>query len=301
MTSPLLTAIVPITNMHGRMHNLDNWIQNLKSSPIEVVIVHDLVDLDTSLEIKELITRYPRADIKLIEGHYGSPGMARNAGFKIAQSNWICFWDSDDIPEIELVAQFILTADLVNIDFAIGGFKKKFDLDSSKEEVHLVGDQISNLLAYNPGIWRFLFKKTSIDDLKFTEYKMAEDQIFLAEYGMFSREHAVINHSIYNYYIGDIGHATNQKFALADLYPASIYTIKIANKFKDMNFNFIILLFIKQSFTSLKKCTFTIKLKSLLLIIRVIFKSGFYTKYRILLTICAVLTKQAFNPFSLKV
>jgi hypothetical protein len=41
--------------------------------------------------------------------------------------------------------------------------------------------------------------------------------------------------NILNYYIGDIGHATNQKFALADLYPASIYTIKIANKFKDAN------------------------------------------------------------------
>ena len=119
---PLLTIISPVTLMAGRLNRLSTWLRDIESSDVEVILIHDYRDQATADELIEIIARYKSGRLKLIEGNYGSAGMARNAGLNIATGRWIAFWDSDDLPEALVVVNTIEEGDFDGLDCLIGKF-----------------------------------------------------------------------------------------------------------------------------------------------------------------------------------
>ena len=94
-----LSIIVPVTKMHGRLDNFKKMVEDISNLSIQLIVVHDIDDDKTGRELQIILKN--NANIKLIEGKYGSAGGARNAGLELVDSEWIGFWDSDDKPQVK--------------------------------------------------------------------------------------------------------------------------------------------------------------------------------------------------------
>ena len=110
--TPLLTAVVPISNMAGKLDILHSWLSQTYKYPMEVILVHDFKDLATGAELSLMLDTICNSQIKLFTVEFGSPGLSRNFGLSKAGGSWIVFWDSDDLPNVNVVLQMLLSEKL---------------------------------------------------------------------------------------------------------------------------------------------------------------------------------------------
>jgi glycosyltransferase involved in cell wall biosynthesis len=248
----LLTAIIPVNKMAGRLDNLDSWIQQIDNYPIQLIIVHDIADKDTDYELKKIINRYNSTNLVLLEGQYGSPGYARNAGFEAATGEWIAFWDSDDKPRFRTILNEISEAHLID-DVLVGGFNTVSALNGDINRSNSKNASIESV-RMNPGIWRIVFRKKIVNDLKFTNLRMGEDQLFLSQMNFVELNTKYVAEIFYEYTIEQKNQLTNSKFALADLQKASIMILKHLKNTNSKNIIFFdAFLIIRQQLTLIKK------------------------------------------------
>ena len=184
--------------MAGRLDNLKLCISECTDLPISFILIHDIQDNGTSSELKKILLDNVHLDIKLIEGKYGSPGFARNAGLKEPLAPWVIFWDSDDVPKPQTVIDALKKAG--NEPHLIIG---DFFTNSSNEirEIRHSG-KLSNV-AMNPGLWRFIIRRDILSDVKFCSTRMGEDQIFLIDLNPESRNILFSDEIFYEYFLGD--------------------------------------------------------------------------------------------------
>ena len=95
----MLTAIVPVSGMAGRLHNLENWLSTIHDLDIQIIIIHDHRDSETERQLLSILGTINSPKIAYLSGAFGSPGAARNAGLERVDSKFVCFWDSDDLPQ----------------------------------------------------------------------------------------------------------------------------------------------------------------------------------------------------------
>jgi glycosyltransferase involved in cell wall biosynthesis len=115
-----LSVITPVTALANNIDNLSSWLTRISNKPIEVILIHDKSDICTGPQLEKLLLEVNNPNVIYIEGEFGSPGLARNEGLKIASGEWVCFWDGDDIPMLDEI--FLL-------------LEKKFD-DVSEELIN---------------------------------------------------------------------------------------------------------------------------------------------------------------------
>jgi len=166
-----LSVIVPITGPPSRINNLLSWLSEVNKFNGEVILVHDISDSDTVKLLAKTQSKIGNSfNLKIIEGKFGSPGAARNAGKRIAESTWVAFWDCDDIPNVKNVDQLLESSAGDELDFLCGSFDV-VDVSSQKSVTQHInsGNPTTDLkqIALNPGIWRFIFKRTSIESVFF--------------------------------------------------------------------------------------------------------------------------------------
>jgi glycosyltransferase involved in cell wall biosynthesis len=191
--------------MAGRLENLSAWLNSDLDPQIEVVLVHDKQDEKTGPELRELIAHARVENIHLVESKFGSPGAARNAGTFFASTKWLAFWDSDDIPNPRAVL-LELTSIKTNVEVLIGNFTvqeptRKYEI-LHKTRIQRVG--------INPGLWRMVFLRKAIGELIFPEYKMAEDQVYLAKFKLGLRAIHFSDSHFYTYFKGNPNQLTSQ-------------------------------------------------------------------------------------------
>jgi len=194
----LLTAIIPITKMAGRLHNLELCISECTNLPISLILIHDIQDNGTSSELKKILLDNKDLDIKLIEGKYGSPGLARNVGLKESLAPWAIFWDSDDLPKPQMVIDALKKAG-TRPQMIIGNFST--NSSNGVREIRHSG-KLSNV-AMNPGLWRFIIRSDILSDVKFCSTRMGEDQIFLLDLIPESRTILFSDEIFYEYFLGN--------------------------------------------------------------------------------------------------
>ena len=51
----MLTAIVPVSEMSGRLHNLEDWLSAIHHLDIQVIIVHDYRDSETERQVLSIL------------------------------------------------------------------------------------------------------------------------------------------------------------------------------------------------------------------------------------------------------
>ena len=244
--------------MAGKLSNLKSWIPEALNADIRIVLVHDKVDEATESELQTL--PYLKR-IQLATGKYGSPGEARNMGLSLVQTEWVTFWDSDDLPSPLKYLDMVTKAEESKKDWAIGRFKWR------SEHTGLSRPDSSNSLKpvelfLNPGIWRFAFRTTAIP-VNFSNHKLGEDQLFLARCHLSPEKGFLYSDYVYEYSYGGYGHLVDDKKNLGDLLDVVKLERRELKKETFIELDLAQLFLIKQCITILKKGNPLLRLNTL--------------------------------------
>lgn len=245
-----LSIIVPIGDYLNNAFHIRNLIIKLYEEDVELILICDSLN---QIEIDKIIelTTY-NSNIKVIRTNYKSPGLARNAGLKIAQGKWIVFWDCDDNPIYCNTRKIIDIADNSNYDLAVGSFGISNQSltyfnkcnDSSKWNIYN--------LALNPGIWRIAFRKSFITNIEFEEEMWGEDQFFLLKVMHLNPEIYFSPEIVYYYEQRHSGQLTKQGNHVNDLYRVFKKSCNFEFSRNSKFFLFYKLIISRQLFTILK-------------------------------------------------
>lgn len=259
----LLSIVVPVSKIAGKSEFLKSWIFGVDYNLVEVLLVHDVQDDQTSSEIHSIIARAP--NVKILERQVNSPGAARNLGNQNVSGKYITFWDADDYPDYQEYVHESLRLDSLNGDCSILNFETEITPQNYKAVLHK-----NNLLfvAFNPGIWRWIFRKESLSGINFPNLRMAEDQVFLARYLEHQREIIFSERVSYRYMRSGPHQLTRNPDALVDLIESAHFTSGLIRNSQNLSFTFI--LFMRQCLTGIKKGYFPVKYKLFAHLLRVI-------------------------------
>jgi glycosyltransferase involved in cell wall biosynthesis len=218
-----LSVIVPILNPQRYLSNLRTLLIELDEEGIEVLFIHDTYADENSDLLSDLRELTTKLRIRVISGHFGSAGSARNAGLAESTGEWICFCDADD----HLYLQQILMdlKGMQNIALLVGQFERMNQ--ENKIEVATPVMKLSELTC-DPGFWRIVYKKSAIGEIKFQDFRMGEDIIFLADV---LRKNPKIDFSAriyYRYSVGNPGQSTTSSANFGDLTKAIAF-LKMRN------------------------------------------------------------------------
>ena len=204
----LLSVIIPISRMAGRLQNFANTMTNLyMENEIQVILIHDIQDLRTGPEIRDLLELHPSESVTLVEKHIGSPGGARNLGLNYVKGSWVNFVDSDDIFNPFELLKILKILGSMEINALISNYET---MDSVTNSVNLNENKKSwSKVAFRPGLWRWTFLTQSIGSTRFSNLSMGEDQKFLYEFCQRKQEIHFTELTTYRY-------TTNQEFQLTN-------------------------------------------------------------------------------------
>lgn len=215
---PLISIVVPIHKMAGRLSNLERVLKEAQSGnlPIEFVLVHDGHDTGTSNDLKVLSEKY---QVSVVQGNFNSPGLARNYGMENTKANWVAFWDSDDIGNPNALTEAVLKANS-RTKILIGGYRTYLISNNQVSKIFMPSRKLDKLMI-NPGCWRFVFRKEFILETKFPKMRMGEDQVFLAKLRIDESQVTFIDDCFYTYFIGNMNQLTNSASSVAEVLEAT--------------------------------------------------------------------------------
>jgi len=201
--------------MQGRLDHVRKWLNQAKDFDMEVIFVNDASVDETFAELNSIVKKYQYRFVKILNGNFGGPGLARNYGMNKSTGQWIAFWDSDDEPNVSKFFEMIQFAELDFRDVAVGGWTAKIVSADAKsppiEKRHY--PKFTDILR-NPGIWRWAFKLPIAKKSNFPDILMGEDLVFLANAKL--SPYFQYNESVYTYVQGNMGQLTSNKKALQD-------------------------------------------------------------------------------------
>ena len=193
--------------------NLESWIFNPILNHTQIILVHDSSDGESFLPIEKMCRDLN--NVILIEDYFSSPGLARNRGLEIANRPWIAFWDFDDLPDPE---KFLIMLQSTMADrnlVGVGAYKIQQNGKQVQEQdvTFFRSESPRSLqeLMINPGLWRWVFAREIIENVRFQALKRGEDQLFLAEISAFEYPITFSENTVYTYFIGDKNQLSNKK------------------------------------------------------------------------------------------
>lgn len=95
-TSGLVSTIIPVHNRPGLLREAVASVLAQTYRPIEIVIVDD-GSTDETYAVADSLEAANPAEIRVMHGRNAGPGMAREAGRRVAKGEFIQYLDSDDL------------------------------------------------------------------------------------------------------------------------------------------------------------------------------------------------------------
>jgi glycosyltransferase involved in cell wall biosynthesis len=233
--SQSLSIVVPVYKIINRSENLVKWISDPQIKFAEIILVHDLSDNEDC----DFLRKYSSVleNVTLIEEFCGSPGTSRNLGLNAASRPWIVFWDCDDFPNIRELLSLLNNTIESGADVGIGSF------DVRQRKSGKILNEFKNEITYNlryihklfptPGLWRWVFKRSLIGELRFDKLQIGEDALFLIELEAFDMNLFISSEIVYSYYVGDENQQTSKISNAMRI--AAIEAIDIARKHRKHN------------------------------------------------------------------
>ena len=249
-----LTAVVPIygPTYTERMNQLEVILTGSRN--VKLLIVADTFNVTDRDLLKDLIKDNTSGEIELIEGNFGNPGSARNAALDKIETNWFCFWDSDDRPDTPMYLEMIEMAEAACLPIAKGGYKILPQSGKQLERIVIPkldfehrGQHLSD-----PGLWRYVFQKDIYGELRFPAVKMGEDQDYLVQALLATKSVHIFPDVVYSYYVGGSDQLTRTAINSEEVLKSLVYLARLRNKeTKDKENNEIIVTSFLKQFTSL--------------------------------------------------
>ena len=213
----LLSVIIPISRMAGRLNNFALTMNNLcTENEIQIILIHDIQDLHTGPEMRNILELHPSASITLVEKHIGSPGGARNLGLNHVEGSWVNFVDSDDVYNPFELLKILRIRPVSCVNALISNYETMDSIDNMVN-VH-EHQRCWTKVALQPGLWRWTFLAKSIESTRFSNLSMGEDQKFLYEFCQQKQEIHFTDLMTYRYTINQELQLTNQSKPKRDLF-----------------------------------------------------------------------------------
>jgi glycosyltransferase involved in cell wall biosynthesis len=216
----LLTIVVPVHNMSGRLANLSKWLDEAHAQNVKVILVHDESQDSTRTELLQLLEIKKSLNFLLLEANVQSPGLARNLGLEIVDTPWFSFVDSDDFVYVSSIIKLIGEVELSRCEIGIGSYISS-DLRSGAERVvkppDAKLDAIALHLVKKMGLWRFVFSTKFFGDIRFTKHKMGEDYLYTNL--VLNRTNQIFTSSqiVYKYFHGGRGNLTSNQSVMSEM------------------------------------------------------------------------------------
>jgi glycosyltransferase involved in cell wall biosynthesis len=197
-----ITAIIPIASNFSDLDSMKQWLGLAITNGIEIIMVRDSFS-HGERECFDNVFRHEICNdqLQVLDVAFHSPGLSRNAGMKLALTQWITFWDCDDIPEPANILEEI-NAMPQSADFLIG----QFSINGALTSTHSVYD-----IAFNPGNWRIVYRRSKIVDLSYAKESWGEDQLFIIESRLFNSNLVISPKRFYDYQVGNSSQLTANK------------------------------------------------------------------------------------------
>jgi glycosyltransferase involved in cell wall biosynthesis len=213
-----LEIIVPVHNILERKTHLQRLLSLGYHEEISFILVVDSNLKEAETEVLNIVQNSSYPNSKVLSGDFKSPGLARNAGISLSQANWLCFLDSDDDIDLDLLNLLLRKAQDDSALLAIGGIRYRSN-DRKTLQNYFLNSNLSILdnLALTPAFTRMIFNKSLLSERIFPAFRMAEDQCFILE--VLSLQPRIYTEEIY-FYTYNLGHcdqATKNLVALSDL------------------------------------------------------------------------------------
>jgi glycosyltransferase involved in cell wall biosynthesis len=231
---------------------MTKWLEEIVENSIHasVVVIADSCDGRTMALLEHLRNRF---SFELVLCDFKSPGSARKLGLSFVKTDWVVFWDSDDVGYPSKVQSVISEA--TNLTQAIIGTYETFDREG--RAITKISPKIARLeeIGLDPGFWRMVFRVERIAHSQFVATQMGEDQLFLASIDLNEDEVLYSESVLYKYFSGSSDQLTNKKSAISTI----VTTIREFKYFMiersfDLN-PYVFVLFARLVITSLKNKT----------------------------------------------
>lgn len=123
MNNPLVTVVVPIYNVEKYLNRCLDSIVNQTYQNLEIILVDD-GSLDNCPRICD---EYAQKDnrIKVIHKQNAGQGIARNVGIANATGKYICFFDSDDYIDANMIEECCFFAERERADLVCCGHQEE--------------------------------------------------------------------------------------------------------------------------------------------------------------------------------
>jgi glycosyltransferase involved in cell wall biosynthesis len=235
---PCISVIVPVHNMAGKLGNLEKTLKQSRELElqIEFLLIQDGMDFDTTRELQDLSKKY---SAQYLQVNFHSPGLTRNSGLAHVKAPWVVFWDSDDIGNPIEIAQAISKVK-VDCKVIIGAYQVQSVLDNSRSKLIRPYRNLNTLIV-NPGLWRFIFWREFIGEVRFPNTSMGEDQVFLSRLNLKKDDVYFVDRLFYTYFIGSGSQLTKRQDVVLELESSLVYIQEIIrNDAKIENYIYII-------------------------------------------------------------
>lgn len=202
----LISIIIPVYNVEKYLDACLESVVSQTYKNFEAILVND-GSTDDSLKIcNSYCERDPR--FRTITTENGGLSMARNRGMDIAQGEFICFLDSDDMFHeryLETLHDLILQYDA---DFSCCAFTRKDPPRWSTEPPHIYSESGEEILDHmnrddvvKTVVWNKLYRRRLIEDnrLRFEAGRLYEDMLFTPQM-LYCSKRAVYTDERLHYY-----------------------------------------------------------------------------------------------------
>jgi len=285
MNITMLSIVIPIREMSGKLGAMFGWVEEALSLDCEVILVHDYLEQMTENELMAFLSLHKLQKIKFISSTFNSPGLARNAGLELATGDFISFWDSDDYPHVENFVNLARECHDNDYEIGIGGFRTETESGIPLSTFSTKHQNNFLKIAIHPGFWRMVFRKSVLINAQFSNLLLAEDQVFLASLMPTEKRVLFKDEIVYTYRVSQKGALTTKRTNSSDL-------IKALGKLLDQksrdisrpSLEFLLVLQIRICFTILKIGTASQRISALKIIANLVTRHS-VTTLRILLAI----------------
>lgn len=217
-----VTVVVPIFNTTNYLSRCINSITNQSYRNLEILLFND-GSTDESLRMCNLIaSKDPR--IKVISQPNQGLSESRNNGIDMATGDYICFIDSDDYIENDMIENLLRVAEKTSADVVEGSFYIHMsngivrDISMESTGVKVVEGKKDLINAYADGVilipaWDKLYKKDALEDIRFDPKCYKEDSDFVYKLCAAGKTFALDSTPYYHYVKRGTGSLTGNKFS----------------------------------------------------------------------------------------
>jgi len=207
-----LTSVIPVTTTLVDLSNLAINITNAMKNGISIVLVIDNYSDLPNQALEDICGEFlcDGESFQIVRGKFGSPGKARNAGLKKVSSEFVAFWDADDLVNVSNITRELKEYG-ADCDFIVGSYEV-IETTTGLKRLIIANKFFRRVrLIREAAIWRIVFKTSKVKACFFGTSLMGEDQLFLANSGVLSSRKSHFSSTIfYGYMTGIQGQLTSR-------------------------------------------------------------------------------------------